>query len=43
MKARTSDGRSLPGFFLLLFGLCIPFWVIGAFIDIEIFPGFRLF
>lgn len=30
-------------FVLLLFGLCIPVWVIGAIYDIELFPGFKLF
>jgi len=30
-------------YFLLLFGLCIPFWVIGSFVDFELFPGFKLF
>ena len=43
MKAKTFDGRSLPRYFLLLFGLCVPFWVIGADFDIELFPGLRLF
>ena len=28
---------------LLLFGLCIPFWVIGSMVEIELFPGFKLF
>jgi len=30
-------------YFLLLFGLCLPVWVIGAIFDIELFPGFKLF
>lgn len=30
-------------YFLLLFGLCIPFWVIGASLDVQLFPGFKLF
>lgn len=30
-------------YFLLLFALCIPFWVFGAIYDIELFPGFKLF
>lgn len=28
---------------LLLFGLCIPVWVIGAMADVQLFPGFKLF
>ena len=43
MKAKASDGRSLPRYFLLLFGLCMPFWVIGATFDIQLFPGLKLF
>ena len=43
MKAKASDDRSLSRFFLLLFGLCIPFWVIGTIFDIQLFPGFKLF
>jgi membrane protease YdiL (CAAX protease family) len=39
----TSDGRSWFRFVLLLFGLCIPFWVLGAAYDIQLFPGFKLF
>jgi membrane protease YdiL (CAAX protease family) len=42
-EAKASSGRSLPHYFLLLFGLCIPFWVIGAIFDVELFPGFKLF
>ena len=30
-------------YILLLFGLCIPIWVIGARYDLELFPGFKLF
>lgn len=40
---RTADGRSLTRYFLLLFSLCVPVWVIGAFVDVELFPGFKLF
>jgi len=36
-------GRSISGFFLLLFGLCIPVWVVGSRFDIQLFPGFKLF
>ena len=43
MEVNKSDGRSLSRYFLLLFGLCIPFWVIGAVVDLELFPGFKLF
>jgi membrane protease YdiL (CAAX protease family) len=37
------DGRSVARFVILLFGLCLPVWVIGAVFDIELFPGFKLF
>jgi membrane protease YdiL (CAAX protease family) len=43
IERRTSDGRSLSRYFLLLFGLCVPFWVIGGIRDIQLFPGFKLF
>lgn len=43
MEAQEHPGRSVTRYFLLLFGLCIPFWVIGAIVDIELFPGFKLF
>ncbi len=43
MNANVSKTRSLPNFILLLFGLSIPFWVIGAIYDVQIFPGFNLF
>jgi len=43
MEAQPSSCRSVTRYFLLLFGLCIPFWVIGAIYDIEVFPGFKLF
>jgi hypothetical protein len=33
----------LAGYFVLLFGLCLPAWVIGAIFDIQLFPGFKLF
>ncbi len=35
--------RSPSRFFILLFGLSIPLWVIGSKYDIQIFPGFKLF
>ena len=41
MKARGK--RSLVHFLLLLFGLSIPCWVLGAIYDVQIFPGFKLF
>lgn len=43
MNANVSKSRSLPTFILLLFGLSIPFWVIGAKYNVQIFPGFNLF
>lgn len=43
METSAPDNRSLPRYFLLLFGLCIPVWGIGAVVDIELFPGFKLF
>lgn len=33
----------MPSFVLLLFGLSIPLWVIGARYDVQLFPGFKLF
>ena len=38
-----SAGRSVVRVVLVLFGLCLPIWVIGAIVDIELFPGFKLF
>jgi membrane protease YdiL (CAAX protease family) len=43
MEVNASDGRSLSRYILLLFGLCIPIWAIGATLDIQLFPGFKLF
>ena len=43
MEAEPSGGHSLSRYFLLLFGLCIPIWVIGANFEIQLFPGFKLF
>jgi len=43
MNTNMLKNRSLPTFILLLFGLSIPFWVIGAIYDVQIFPGFKLF
>jgi membrane protease YdiL (CAAX protease family) len=42
-ETQVSDGRSATRYLLLLFGLCIPIWVIGSVVDIELFPGFKLF
>jgi len=35
--------RSVSRYLLLLFGLCLPVWVLGALFDVELFPGFKLF
>ena len=35
--------RSLLNFCILLFGLSIPFWVLGAIYDEQVIPGFKLF
>lgn len=43
MNANTSRNSSLLNFVLLLFGLSIPLWVIGAIYDVQLFPGFKLF
>lgn len=43
LSEHASEGRSLLRYFLLLFGLCIPIWVVGSTVDIELFPGFKLF
>jgi CAAX protease family protein len=43
MNANISKNGSLLKFVLLLFGLSIPLWVIGAFYDVQLFPGFKLF
>lgn len=43
MEAKPCDDRSPARFTLLLFGLCIPFWIAGAIFDIQLFPGFKLF
>ena len=38
-----STNRSLRHFVLLLFGLSIPLWAIGAIYDVHIVPGLNLF
>ena len=43
MNTNISKNRSLLNFVLLLFGLSIPLWVIGAIYDVQLFPGFKLF
>jgi len=43
MNANALNRRSFVTFILLLFGLSIPVWVIGALYDVQIFPGFQLF
>lgn len=43
MNANVAKNRSLLNFVLLLFGLSIPLWVLGAIYDVELFPGFKLF
>lgn len=43
MELSATDGRSVSRWVLLLFGLCVPVWVIGAMFDVQLFPGFRLF
>lgn len=37
------DRKYLLSFVILLFGLSIPLWVLGAMYNIELFPGFKLF
>ena len=43
MNTNILKNRSLRNFILLLFGLSIPCWVIGAKYDVQIFPGFNLY
>lgn len=43
MEPDASDDRALSRYFLLLFGLGLPVWVVGATFDIQLFPGFKLF
>lgn len=38
-KTPAGKKRSIRAFFLLVFGLTIPFWVLGAFTGIELLPG----
>lgn len=39
----SSRPRSVSRFLLLLFGLCVPVWALGAVFDVQLFPGFKLF
>jgi membrane protease YdiL (CAAX protease family) len=44
MSTSEVTSKSLLNFVLLLFGLSIPLWVIGAIHDdVEVFPGLKLF
>lgn len=43
MNIHAAKGGRLLTFVLLLFGLAIPLWVIGARYDVQLFPGFKLF
>lgn len=43
MNANNSKNISIRNFVLLLFGLSIPFLVIGSIYDVQLFPGFKLF
>jgi membrane protease YdiL (CAAX protease family) len=43
MSAMQNDRQVLPRFIIALLGLSIPFWVLGAIYDLELFPGFKLF
>lgn len=43
MKTQVFGKRSLVRFVLLLFGLSLPIWIVGAVYDVQLFPGFKLF
>jgi membrane protease YdiL (CAAX protease family) len=43
MNANNSKNISIRNFVLLLFGLSLPFLVIGAIYDVQVFPGAKLF
>jgi len=43
MSANNSKNISIRNFVLLLFGLSIPFLVIGSIYDVQLFPGFKFF
>jgi len=42
-EGEAPGGRSAARYLLLLFGLCVPIWVVGSVVDVELFPGFELF
>jgi hypothetical protein len=42
-NANILEKRSLLNYFLLLFGLSTPCWVLGEIYDVQIFPGLKLF
>jgi membrane protease YdiL (CAAX protease family) len=42
MNTNISKNSSLLNWVLLLFGLSVPLWVIGAIYDVQLFPGFNL-
>jgi hypothetical protein len=39
IDSTATAGRSFWRFVLVLFGLCVPVWVIGAMVTIEITPS----
>lgn len=43
MNTNPSGKKSIVNFLLLLFGLSVPCWILGAIYDVQIFPGFKLF
>ena len=43
MATEVFGKRSLARFVLLLFGLSLPIWMVGAEYDVELFSGFKLF
>jgi uncharacterized protein len=43
MRTQALRKRSLARFVLLLFGLSLPMWIVGAVYDVQLFPGFKLF
>ena len=43
MNVNKSKKRSLTNFFVLLFCLSIPFWLLGTVYDVQIFPGLNLY
>jgi uncharacterized protein len=43
MNTNGLNKRSLLAFVLLLFGLSVPFWALGAVYHVQIFPGFNLY